>query len=266
MDACDPSVAPGVGTPVRGGLDYREAHMVMEIVADSQLLVALDLVEVNPTLDVRNTTAEFGDRAGAVGAGERNSVGPRSTVRSLQTDRRPETADRGRRQRPSSFSISSITSFIRRIVRSSGSSVVMSTPASFSRSIGYFDPPDDEERQVALRRGLIARQHLRRQRFGGGERRGVLEHVEVAIEVRDEAPLVRDVVVDDRRPSGRGRSTCGVMSRYSFASASPVIGSPLLPHLVHPQLELGELRLPEHGGLDALRDSCRAATAASACP
>ena len=60
MDACDPLVAPGVGTPVRGGLDYREAHMVMEIVADSQLLVALDLVEVNPTLDVRNTTAEFG--------------------------------------------------------------------------------------------------------------------------------------------------------------------------------------------------------------
>ena len=59
MDACDPMFAPGVGTPVRGGLDYREAHMVMEIVADSQLLVALDLVEVNPTLDLRNTTAEF---------------------------------------------------------------------------------------------------------------------------------------------------------------------------------------------------------------
>jgi arginase len=59
MDACDPMFAPGVGTQVRGGLDYREAHMVMEIVADSKLLVALDLVEVNPTLDVRNTTAEF---------------------------------------------------------------------------------------------------------------------------------------------------------------------------------------------------------------
>ena len=59
MDACDPMFAPGVGTPVRGGLDYREAHMVMEIVADSKLLVALDLVEVNPTLDLRNTTAEF---------------------------------------------------------------------------------------------------------------------------------------------------------------------------------------------------------------
>ena len=60
LDACDPTFAPGVGTPVRGGLDYREAHMVMEIVADSQQLVALDLVEVNPTLDLRNTTAEFG--------------------------------------------------------------------------------------------------------------------------------------------------------------------------------------------------------------
>ena len=59
MDVCDPAIAPGVGTPVKGGLDYREAHMVMEIVADSRQLVALDLVEVNPTLDIRNTTAEF---------------------------------------------------------------------------------------------------------------------------------------------------------------------------------------------------------------
>ena len=60
MDVCDPTVAPGVGTPVKGGLDYREAHMVMEVVADSGLLTSLDLVEVNPTLDMRNTTAEFG--------------------------------------------------------------------------------------------------------------------------------------------------------------------------------------------------------------
>jgi arginase len=59
MDVCDPSFAPGVGTAVKGGLDYREAHMVMEMVADSRRLVALDLVEINPTLDVRNTTAEF---------------------------------------------------------------------------------------------------------------------------------------------------------------------------------------------------------------
>jgi arginase len=59
MDVCDPAIAPGVGTPVKGGLDYREAHMVMEIVADSALLTSLDLVEVNPTLDVRNHTAEL---------------------------------------------------------------------------------------------------------------------------------------------------------------------------------------------------------------
>jgi arginase len=59
MDVCDPAIAPGVGTPVKGGLDYREAHMVMEIVADSGLLTSLDLVEVNPTLDVRNHTAEL---------------------------------------------------------------------------------------------------------------------------------------------------------------------------------------------------------------
>ncbi len=59
LDVCDPTVAPGVGTPVKGGFDYREAHMIMELVADSGRLAALDLVEVNPTLDLRNTTAEF---------------------------------------------------------------------------------------------------------------------------------------------------------------------------------------------------------------
>jgi arginase len=60
LDACDPMVAPGVGTPVRGGLNYREAHMAMEMVADSGLLLSLDMAEVNPTLDLRNTTAELG--------------------------------------------------------------------------------------------------------------------------------------------------------------------------------------------------------------
>jgi arginase len=60
LDVCDPGIAPGVGTPVKGGLDYREAHMLMEIVADSGLLTSLDLVEINPTLDVRNTTAQLG--------------------------------------------------------------------------------------------------------------------------------------------------------------------------------------------------------------
>jgi arginase len=60
LDVCDPSIAPGVGTPVKGGLDYREAHMVMEMIADSGLMRALDLVEVNPILDDRNTTAVLG--------------------------------------------------------------------------------------------------------------------------------------------------------------------------------------------------------------
>ena len=60
LDVCDPMIAPGVGTPVKGGLDYREAHMVMEMLADSGLLQALDLVEVNPILDDRNMTAVLG--------------------------------------------------------------------------------------------------------------------------------------------------------------------------------------------------------------
>jgi arginase len=71
MDVCDPSIAPGVGTPVRGGLDYREAHMVMELVADTHALVALDLVEVNPTLDIRNATAEFGAELALSALGKR---------------------------------------------------------------------------------------------------------------------------------------------------------------------------------------------------
>jgi arginase len=71
LDVCDPTVAPGVGTPVKGGLDYRESHMIMELVADSQRLVALDLVEVNPTLDVRNTTAEFATELALSALGKR---------------------------------------------------------------------------------------------------------------------------------------------------------------------------------------------------
>jgi len=57
LDVCDPSIAPGVGTPVKGGLDYRESHLAMEMIADSGRMVALDLVEVNPILDVSNQTA-----------------------------------------------------------------------------------------------------------------------------------------------------------------------------------------------------------------
>jgi arginase len=60
LDACDPAIAPGVGTPVKGGLNYRETHLLMEMIADTGRLTSLDLVEVNPTLDVRNATAQLG--------------------------------------------------------------------------------------------------------------------------------------------------------------------------------------------------------------
>jgi arginase len=71
LDVCDPTIAPGVGTPVKGGLDYREAHMVMEMVADSGLLRALDLVEVNPILDDRNTTAILGAELASSALGQK---------------------------------------------------------------------------------------------------------------------------------------------------------------------------------------------------
>jgi arginase len=58
MDVLDPDVAPGVGTPVRGGLTYREAHLALELVAESGLVGSLEVVEVNPILDSENTTAE----------------------------------------------------------------------------------------------------------------------------------------------------------------------------------------------------------------
>jgi arginase len=56
-DFIDPSIAPGVGTPVQGGATYREAHLVMEMLEDSGLMTSLDLVEVNPFLDERGKTA-----------------------------------------------------------------------------------------------------------------------------------------------------------------------------------------------------------------
>lgn len=58
-DVLDPTLAPGVGTPVPGGLTYREAHLLMEILAESGRVQSLDLVEVNPILDERNRTAEM---------------------------------------------------------------------------------------------------------------------------------------------------------------------------------------------------------------
>jgi arginase len=60
MDFIDPAFAPGVGTPVKGGASYREAHLAMEMIADTNRLVSLELVEVNPVLDHMNTTAALG--------------------------------------------------------------------------------------------------------------------------------------------------------------------------------------------------------------
>ncbi|HBW38453.1 arginase [Desulfosporosinus sp. BICA1-9] len=59
LDVLDPVEAPGVGTPVAGGITYREAHLAMELIADSGLLMSMDMVEVNPILDYQNKTAEL---------------------------------------------------------------------------------------------------------------------------------------------------------------------------------------------------------------
>ena len=58
-DALDPLEAPGTGTPVPGGLTYREAHLAMEMLYDQHIVTSAEFVEVNPILDVRNQTAEL---------------------------------------------------------------------------------------------------------------------------------------------------------------------------------------------------------------
>jgi len=60
MDFVDPAHAPGVGTPVRGGATYREAHLALEIIADSEAMVSLEIVEINPVIDLHNQTALLG--------------------------------------------------------------------------------------------------------------------------------------------------------------------------------------------------------------
>ena len=71
MDVVDPLVAPGVGTPIRGGLSYREAHLAMELVAESGVLDSLEIVEVNPILDERNATAALAVELAASALGAR---------------------------------------------------------------------------------------------------------------------------------------------------------------------------------------------------
>ena len=60
MDSVDPTEAPGVGTPVRGGMTYREAHLAMETICDCSRMVSMEIVEVNPVLDEANRTASLG--------------------------------------------------------------------------------------------------------------------------------------------------------------------------------------------------------------
>jgi arginase len=59
LDAMDPSVCPGVGTPVKGGLNYREAHLMMEMISATNRMNSLEVVEANPILDHRNQSADF---------------------------------------------------------------------------------------------------------------------------------------------------------------------------------------------------------------
>lgn len=71
LDSVDPRDAPGVGTPVPGGLTFREAHLAVEIVAECGHMVGLDVVEVNPILDERNTTAQLAVRLALSALGKR---------------------------------------------------------------------------------------------------------------------------------------------------------------------------------------------------
>ena len=71
MDFVDPTHAPGVGTPVRGGATYREAHLAMEMICDSRRMVSMEVVEVNPVIDERNRTAELAVELVMSGLGKR---------------------------------------------------------------------------------------------------------------------------------------------------------------------------------------------------
>jgi arginase len=71
MDFCDPVDAPGVGTPVRGGATYREAHLALEMICDSRHMVSMEVVEVNPVIDERNRTADLAVELIMSGLGKR---------------------------------------------------------------------------------------------------------------------------------------------------------------------------------------------------
>ena len=71
MDFVDPSDAPGVGTPVRGGVTYREAHLALEMIADSRSMVSFEIVEINPVIDLHNKTATLGVELALSGLGKK---------------------------------------------------------------------------------------------------------------------------------------------------------------------------------------------------
>jgi arginase len=71
MDFVDPADAPGVGTPVRGGVTYREAHLAMEMIADTESMISLEVVEINPILDEHNRTALLGVELVLSGLGQK---------------------------------------------------------------------------------------------------------------------------------------------------------------------------------------------------
>jgi arginase len=71
LDSVDPSVAAGVGTPVAGGLTYREIHLIMETIAECGCMASLDIAEVNPILDNRNISARLATELVASSMGRR---------------------------------------------------------------------------------------------------------------------------------------------------------------------------------------------------
>jgi arginase len=71
MDFVDPKDAPGVGTPVRGGVTYREAHLAMEMIGDSRRMLSMEVVEVNPVIDEFNRTADLAVELVMSGLGKR---------------------------------------------------------------------------------------------------------------------------------------------------------------------------------------------------
>jgi arginase len=71
VDVCDPEIAPGVGTPVKGGLSYREAHLAMEVIAEADIITSMEVVEVNPILDLADATGILANELVASALGSR---------------------------------------------------------------------------------------------------------------------------------------------------------------------------------------------------